>query len=532
MVSVVDSAAPSVVARDFLQRRVAMFGLTAGLLGLGFWTIRLATGLLAGYGVADGFSEPTMFWHLAASLVLLVVWAVNRTGERGRAFIHATDVGGLALSSIAYQLMGFFLPLESRPEFVMLLALTFGVFARAVYVPSAAKHTLLLCILIGIPLVAGVYVRYDDPLEVAKVTDETDVAPMVAFFAGVWWSCTTACATAASRVIYGLRTEVRKAQKLGQYVLERKLGQGGMGAVYEAHHAMLRRPTAVKLLLPDRTGKESLARFEREVQLTARLTHPNTITIFDYGRTPEGLFYYAMELLDGASLDVVAEVSGPMPAGRVLHIIEQVAGALGEAHGIGLIHRDIKPANVVLGSRGGMADFAKVLDFGLVKQVDTRGDAELTRENAITGTPMYMPPEAITDPGSVDARSDLYSLGAVAYFLLTGTHVFDGRTVVEICSKHMHSIPEAPSTRLGAPVPEDVEELVLACLEKSPATRPQSALDLAARARACAAHGTWTPDDASRWWSAHRAAVTTERDSLSVPSSGRTLEVDVTHRAA
>ena len=532
MIAYAPSVTPSAVDLDFLQRRVGMFGLTAGLLGLGFWLARFATGLLAGYELADGFTEPGMFWHLAASLVLLAVWALNRSGIRTRSFVYATDVAGLALSSVCYQLMGVSLPLSARPEYVMLLALTFGVFARSVYVPSGARHTLLLCTLIGIPLIACVYVLYDDPAEVAQVTDVTDIAGEMAFFGGVWWLCTTACATAASRVIYGLRTEVSKARQLGQYVLERKLGQGGMGAVYEARHAMLRRPTAVKLLLPDRTGVESLARFEREVQLTAQLTHPNTITIFDYGRTPEGLFYYAMELLDGASLDVVAEVSGPMPPGRVLHILEQVAGALAEAHGVGLIHRDIKPANIVLGSRGGMSDFAKVLDFGLVKQLDTADDAKLTQQNAITGTPMYMPPEAITDPASVDARSDLYSLGAVGYYLLTGTHVFEGGTVVEICSKHLHAQPERPSARLGAPVPPDVEALVLSCLSKRVGDRPQSAAELASRVRACAARGSWTAEDASAWWSAHREEVTAHRERLSVPDTGRTLDIDMAHRAA
>ena len=537
MPSNAESVTPSAVGREFLQRRVAMFGLVAGLIGLGFWLVRIVLGLASGYRLDQGFTTPGMYWHLLASLVLLAVWVVNRFGERSRRFVHASDVGGLALSSVGYQLMGLGLPLDARPEYIMLLALSLGVFSRSIYVPSSARYTLLLCVLIGVPLVLTVYGIYADPaaveyLAVAAEAEVKDVAPMVSFFTALWWLSITICATAASWVVYGLRSEVSKARQLGQYVLERKLGEGGMGAVYQARHAMLRRPTAIKLLLPDKTGAESIARFEREVQLTAKLTHPNTITIFDYGRTPQGLFYYAMELLDGAALDVVSAVSGPMPAGRVLHILEQVCGALAEAHDVGLIHRDIKPPNIVLGSHGGMADFAKVLDFGLVKEVEEPGAAKLTHANTLTGTPLYMSPESISDPESVDPRSDLYALGAVAYFLLTATHVFEGRTVVEVCSKHLHAEPDPPSKRLESPVPRDVEELVLACLQKHPEDRPPSALDLRSRIRACASFGSWTAEDSFAWWRDHRDAVSAHRESVSGSGTDRTLDVDLEHRAA
>ncbi|HTE53896.1 MAG TPA: serine/threonine-protein kinase [Kofleriaceae bacterium] len=290
------------------------------------------------------------------------------------------------------------------------------------------------------------------------------------------------------------------ACRLGQYTLVEKLGEGGMGAVYLARHSMLRRPTAIKLLPPERLGAESAARFEREVQLTARLTHPNTVRVFDYGCTDE-ILYYAMEYLDGASLAEVVGASGPMPAARVIHILEQISGALVEAHGVGLIHRDIKPANIILTEQGGVADVPKLLDFGLVKQLDGDDDAiepHLTRANSIPGTPLYMAPEAIQNPEQLDARADLYALAAVGYFLLTGQHVFVGRNALELCSHHIHSAPVAPSLRLGAAVPADLEALLLSCLEKDPARRPASARALQSALRACRDARTWTEDDARR----------------------------------
>jgi serine/threonine-protein kinase len=280
-----------------------------------------------------------------------------------------------------------------------------------------------------------------------------------------------------------------------------------MGVVYRAHHGMMRRPTAIKLLRPEKAVEANLKRFEREVRLTARLTHPHTITLFDYGRTPDGIFYYAMELLDGASLDRVVAVGGPLPPARVVHVLYEVAGALVEAHDVGLVHRDIKPANIILCRQGGLHDFPKVVDFGLVKDLEPGGEAALTHAAAIAGTPLYIAPEAITSPESVSAQSDLYSLGAVGYFALTGKHVFDGRTLVEVCSHHLHSRPEPPSSRLGGPVPPDLEALLLGCLEKDPARRPEGARDLRRRLEACAAFGGWTEEQARAWWERNGASA-------------------------
>jgi serine/threonine-protein kinase len=311
----------------------------------------------------------------------------------------------------------------------------------------------------------------------------------------------------ASRVIFGLRAEIAKSRRMGQYTLGEKIGEGGMGAVYHAHHAMLRRPTAIKLLPPEKAGAENLVRFEREVQLTASLSHPNTVAIFDYGRTVEGVFYYAMEYLDGVNLDQLVKIDGPQPPGRVARIVLQVSGALAEAHQIGLVHRDIKPANIILCERGGMPDVAKVVDFGLVKRFipdDSAATVATTAAQTLLGTPLYMSPESITGTGEVGAHSDLYSLGAVAYLLLTGTPVFQSQSAVEVLAHHLHTPPEPPSKRLGRPLPAELEDLVLRCLAKSPDDRPSSALAIRERLAHLPLVNSWTDDDAARWWLTYR----------------------------
>jgi serine/threonine-protein kinase len=303
-----------------------------------------------------------------------------------------------------------------------------------------------------------------------------------------------------------------------------------MGVVYRARHAMLRRPTAVKLLPADKSSESTVARFEREVRLTARLSHPNTVTVYDYGRTPEGVFYYAMELLEGANLREAVDVGGPLPSARVLHVLEQVAASLVEAHGIGLIHRDIKPANILLCELAGAPDVAKVVDFGLVKEIAPDGDVSLTTAGTLTGTPLYMAPEAITAPETLDSRSDLYSLGAVGYYLLVGADVFAGRSLVEVCGHHLHSEPVPPSERTEAPVPADLEALLLSCLAKKPAGRPKSAAELRRGLRACEGFGTWTDDAAREWWGRHAENLAARRRAAAGSASGRSLVIDLAAR--
>ena len=318
-----------------------------------------------------------------------------------------------------------------------------------------------------------------------------------------------------------------RSSALGSYTLDEKVGQGGMGVVYKASHALLQRPAAIKLLVPERAGERAVERFEREVQVTSRLTHPNTISIYDFGRTPDGTFYYAMEYVDGLDLQTLVEHHGPQPPARVAHLLSQLAGALAEAHDAGLIHRDVKPANVMVCERGGMLDVVKVLDFGLVKQMDSDEDAASTDAHRIVGTPLYLAPEALTAPESLDARSDLYALGALAYFLLTGSAPFSGTNVVDVCRQHLYSDPTPVSLRAPNPVPHALETLVMSCLAKSREARPPSASHV--RAALLPLASTWGQRDASAWWADSPAnesePAASVRASLNVQPFAPTLEL-------
>lgn len=308
-------------------------------------------------------------------------------------------------------------------------------------------------------------------------------------------------------------------RKLGQYQIEERIASGGNGTVYRARHALLRRPTAIKLMNPEFSRNEAArSRFEHEVQLTSELTHPNTIAIYDYGHTPDGTMYYVMEYLNGRTLDQVVRTSGPQPAGRVIHILAQMAGSLAEAHDKGFIHRDVKPSNAILCERGGVYDFIKVVDFGLVMEV-TAGEGEESRGRVLVGTPLYMAPETIGHPGQTSPLSDLYSLGAVAYFLLTGRSVFEGESAAEICSKHLHEQPIAPSVRAGIDLPGDLESLVLKCLEKDPAARPDGAAALCRALLACRDAGSWSQEDARAWW---RDYASIDEPDMDAPALSRT----------
>lgn len=309
-------------------------------------------------------------------------------------------------------------------------------------------------------------------------------------------------ATIGVHTIGTLRREAFAAKQLGQYRLKRKLGSGGMGEVYLAEHQMLKRPCAVKLIRPEKAGDpRMLARFEREVRATAKLSHWNSIDIYDYGSTADGTFYYVMEYLPGHNLGEIVDQYGPIPAGRTVFLLEQVCGALAEAHGIGLVHRDIKPANIFCAYRGGVFDVVKLLDFGLAKPtMEKNVDTQLTLAGTVTGSPLFMSPEQASGEDTVDARSDIYSLGAVMYYMLTGQPPFVSDNPLKVLIAHA-SQEVVPPRQLNADLPVDLEEVMLRCLEKDPEHRFQDVASLRTALRELIVEDQWTSELAAQWWS-------------------------------
>jgi serine/threonine-protein kinase len=327
--------------------------------------------------------------------------------------------------------------------------------------------------------------------------------------------------TAVAVAVFGsyrlqvLQEQAFEAQQLGQYRLKQRLGAGGMGEVYLAEHVLLRRPCAVKLI---RAGKgvrpETLRRFEREVQAMAALTHPNTAQVFDYGHADDGTFYYVMEYLPGLNLEALVGRHGPLQPGRAIHFLRQVCAALREAHGVGLLHRDIKPGNVIACERGGAHDVAKLLDFGLVQDLGLgRGAERLTVEGTVLGSPPYMSPEQAAGLENLDARSDLYSVGGLGYFLLTGQPPFARDTAMQMLLAHAYEAVVPPNKLQGA-VPADLEAVILRCLEKKPEGRFASADALEKALAGCRNAGGWGEEEAAAWWRAHGADADTGTHSV------------------
>jgi eukaryotic-like serine/threonine-protein kinase len=500
-------------ARVFLAQRVALYARMIGL----FFSILYGAGV-----VLVLVAAPEQIWavhlHVAkiANVVVVAIafgvwWLVRRPGCPDVVIIAGDAAIPLVLNlSVAVAAPHIPAGFSMAMSFVPLLINVLGLMFRAAFVPSPPLRTAGIGAISSVPTIWSQY-----QLASHAVLLPEPLTPTLLAIGTATWSLALVLGTAlVSKEIYGLRTEVVKALRLGQYTLERLIGEGGMGAVYVARHARLRRPTALKLILPDRTSAESLARFEREAQLTSQLTHPNTVAIYDFGRTPDGVFYYAMEYIDGLSLEALVEQHGPQPEARIVHILTQAAGALTEAHTFGLIHRDVKPANILLCERAGSGDVVKLLDFGLVKDIRPGAEPALTQRDVIAGTPLYLAPEVLTDASAVDHRADLYALGAVGYCLLTGTPPFQGRSTIEVCGHHLHTPPEPPSQRLGKAVHPGLEALLLACLAKNPADRPASASELQRRLGACASELVWTPEDAKRCWQGTaRARDETSRDS-------------------
>ncbi|MFO0550215.1 MAG: serine/threonine-protein kinase [Polyangiaceae bacterium] len=342
-------------------------------------------------------------------------------------------------------------------------------------------------------------------------------------------------AGAISRVVYGLAQTADAARHFGSYRLVEPLGKGGMGEVWRAEHDLLARPAAIKLVRAEgqRATELDLRRFEREAQATATLCSPHTIQVFDFGIADGGVFYYVMELLNGLDLERLVRESGPMPPARVVHVLRQACRSLEEAHRSGLVHRDIKPANILLTVYGCEPDFVKVLDFGLVKPIDSTDIGHVgvhaTNANTIVGTPAYMAPEMILG-GAVDARADLYALGCVAFWLLTGRQVFEGDNVVKYAVAHVHERPDPPSKHAPAAVPSGLDDLVLACLAKDPAHRPATAADLERALASLSVEPTWGETEAWAWWADRQSVLDRPRadvDPATAPTLHAALAVTV-----
>src|SRR4051812_18010581 len=414
----------------FVRDRLALVAKTLFLVSFAFHLFLLASLTLGGGApFAAVVTQPASLGHLGASVTMALLWllAIRAPAKSSGASLGALDALGFVVACGLLSLMTWN---DEGQILQVLLALTVTVMIRAILVPSRPGRTMLLTALAFLPTVIVCITRHHPTALLPGFTPAYQKQYMT--LNTVLWSVLgVTLATITSRVTYGLRKQVAEANELGQYILEEKIGGGGMGEVWRARHRLLIRPAAIKLIRPQMSGDAELLlrRFEREARATAALKSPHTVQLYDFGATEDGRLYYVMELLDGLDLDTLVRQYGPVPAERVVHILHQVCASLQDAHLNGLVHRDIKPANVVVSRAGTTFDFAKVLDFGLVK-LDTERKAEddvkLTNEGSAGGTPAFMAPEVVLGAAGTDHRVDLYALGCVGYWLLTGKLVFAG----------------------------------------------------------------------------------------------------------
>ncbi|HEY7505792.1 MAG TPA: serine/threonine-protein kinase [Gemmatimonadales bacterium] len=495
----------------FVRERLALLGKTLFLVSFGFYLFLLASlTLIGGAPFVAVVRGPVALGHLCASLTMALLWLLA-----GRARLSLWSLG--ALDAVSFVLAGAFLSLMTVNDegqiLQTLLALTVTVMVRSILLPSRPGRTALLSALVFVPTVVVCIARHHPTAFLPGFSPGYQKLHMT--LNTVLWSVLgTTLATIVSRVLYGLRRQVAEASELGQYLLEERIGGGGMGEVWRARHRLLIRPAAIKLIRQGALGPMSgdpellVRRFEREARATAALTSPHTVQLYDFGITEDGRLYYVMELLDGLDLDTLVKQHGPLPPERVVHLLRQACSALQDAHANGLVHRDIKPANVVVSRAGTTFDFVKVLDFGLVKldsaRVADKNAINLSGEDSWSGTPGYMAPEVVLGAADTDHRVDLYALGCVTYFLLTGMLVFEGESAMQVMLQHAQAQPKRPSQRTDRPIPAALEDLIMQCLEKEPARRPASAEVVGARLDSVPLTAEWTAERAEEWWAMHR----------------------------
>ncbi len=449
---------------------------------------------------------------IALLAIVALLWSRVEISLAGLKALELGMIGLLAarVAFVQYRLMLAFSRLEDRmmaqltfKNIVLLTAvliLTYGLF-----VPKSWRRAAVVVVPLALlPFVTLAALAIQQPVAMDWLFRgwQRSTMPRIWLFTfdGIILAILAVGATYGARAISRLRRQVAEARQLGQYRLRRRIGAGGMGEVYLAEHLLLKRPCAVKLIRrASAADPRALQRFEREVRLTSTLSHPNTVDVYDYGQTEDGTYYYVMEYLQGLGLAELVERHGPLAPGRVVFLLRQVCGALREAHAAGLVHRDIKPSNIFAARRGGLGDVAKLLDFGLVLPTIREGVGTLSGEEQILGTPLFMAPEQATGGRETDARSDIYALGAVAYYLLTGRPPFDESSRLGALIAHARD-PVVPPSRVTAGIPDDLERAVLRCLEKDPSARFPDAASFGKALAACACASDWTQELADRWW--------------------------------
>lgn len=453
-------------------------------------------GPLAALGPNEYLVYPGIF-ALAAALLWKDRWSERR--------IEIIDIGALVLLTVVdASLTAVLYPLEDR-FFTSALVL----FITAAMIPWRIAFQVGLSVAVVFAYPAAAIVARELVPEVAAYWN--GLGPNEIWHVAVDQTIAVGIMATVSifitRTLYTMRRQLHAAARVGNYLIEGELGSGGMGKVYRARHALIRRPTAVKVMEADPVRRpEAVARFEREVQLSATLSHPNTITIFDFGRTEDATFYYAMELLEGVDMQRLVERHGPVPPARAVYVLRQVCGSLAEAHARSIVHRDMKPSNVFLTERGGLYDFVKVLDFGLAKQLYEPQSVQLTQVGSVFGTPLYMAPEAAAED-VVDHRADIYSVGCVAYWMLTGRPPFQGSTPFDVIARHLREEPEPPSRLAEVPMPAELESIVLRCLSKRPDDRFRDMTEMGLAVEAIPLAKPWTQAQARDWWTLHAGAV-------------------------